>query len=459
MKERRKKKAATSPREIKPGAFVEVKKKPTIAQSDRRALRKFFKKKDNKKKDKRYITWLGKTEEKQLTLEEFKRLILDIQSKKKWHLAQSRSVKKDWPNGSYNYSGNNYKQDIYLIDEEGKQKHYFVLAKSKEKAESKQQGKKCRAAVKEALKASGVNLNLEEIYGQTKEDFKRCIPKSFFYQNWRVLGKVLHHVSAIDASSQYPSGSIGKLPTTLGAKAFKGTVKPTEDYPFAFYVKSGHMAIHKEFDTHAWLRSDFSASLFRTVDKTKTDKFLQDIALKKEDDITILMKAADDDGALGKVMRYFYDKKSSCPKGSQERDEWKLILNSIIGCFHYHDFYNRTPWRFAHLAAVMIARGNAKILRKCDEIGPWNILHIAVDGIIYSGVKDFSDAERGLGKFDIDPALDCDFRMTQSNCYAFFKDGQCVKYKHGAFNKNKDGSEITTPTKWEDMDRWVRTGE
>jgi hypothetical protein len=53
-----------------------------------------------------------------------------------------------------------------------------------------------------------------------------------------------------DVSSCFPAELSRTMPTLHGSKLVKGHIKPDEQFPFAFYLNSHHLAIYKEFDTH-----------------------------------------------------------------------------------------------------------------------------------------------------------------------------------------------------------------
>ena len=129
-------------------------------------------------------------------------------------------------------------------------------------------------------------ISLRKAYGFVDKSLKRCIPRQFYYINNKFRGKLLR-ASGIDASSQYPSGCLGKLPDMHQAIRVRGKVKPTEEYPFAFYA-SGHLAIYNELDTHNWMESMMCLYLFR-LDQNEDYPYRP---LKDDEEETILMKAS-----------------------------------------------------------------------------------------------------------------------------------------------------------------------
>lgn len=257
---------------------------------------------------------------------------------------------------------------------------------------------------------------ISDAFGSVPEEFKRNIPKGFYYVKPSVYAGNEYWLSTsyIDASSQYPSGLIGKLPDANEAIIEKGYVKPNEEYPFAFY-SNGHMAIYNELDTRQWRGSRFAAVLFRQEGKDEW-------AIKSHDDDphTTLMKASD--YSMEDTIRFFFN-------GRKEHEDYKRVLNVSIGFMHKQRYTDR---KFAHLAAVAIARGNQKILNMCQEIGYDNIIHICVDGIIYDGDKEYGIHDKQLGVFKQE-YTDCMLRIKGQNQYiAMNKEGEVVTYKHCA---------------------------
>lgn len=284
-------------------------------------------------------------------------------------------------------------------------------------------------------------IAIRKAYGESPKEIKRCVPKQFYWIDDDLIGKLIR-VSSIDASSQYPSGCYGKLPDWHTAKEIEGYAEPTEEYPFAFY-DSGHLAIYGELDTHDWIESKYKWSLFR---------FKGDYSLQKETK-TILCKASAYE--MNEVWDYYYDLKQSADK--DHYDEAKLVLNSTIGKWHRKDdkktsfdYSDRRNYKFAHIVAVAIARGNQKILDKAKEIGECNVIHICVDGIIYLGDDVYGSQEKKIGQF-CQEFSDMRFEMISTNCYSAEDDeGNVVKCKHAGYDL-LDGKLIVGDFKIEDL--------
>ena len=284
------------------------------------------------------------------------------------------------------------------------------------------------------------NTTLRRAFGFVDKSLKRCIPKQFYYINNRFVGKRVK-ASSIDASSQYPSGCLGRLPDVHTAIRLKGRVAPSEEYPFAFYA-SGHCAEYKVFDTHNWLASRYAFNLFRLG---ANDEYRLR-TLKDEDDETILMKASK--YTMDSTWNYFYDIKNTYKKDTEEYKTSKLIMNKTIGCWHRKDkskkrimsYDDHGSYQLAHVVAIAIARGNQKILDMIDKIGEFFVIHVCVDGIIYLGDRKFGIDESELGIFSQE-FINADFEMAGMNVYCAKSDNKCIKFKHGGYDL-LDGKEI-----------------
>lgn len=123
-------------------------------------------------------------------------------------------------------------------------------------------------------------------------------------------------------------------------------------------------------------------------------------------------------------------------------------MNSTIGMMHTDKY---TTYKYAHLVAIAIGRGNQKILNMADKIGYSNIIQICVDGIIYIGDKLGVDY-KGLGVFNQE-FTNCQFKISKLNKYIAMKDGKCIKAKHGNCNENIIPDEDITSL--DDQYKWI----
>lgn len=282
----------------------------------------------------------------------------------------------------------------------------------------------------------------KKAFSTVEEDFKRCIPKQLSYFN-KIYFDTEMRASSIDGCSQYPANMCGRLPDAHTAKKVKGTVAPTEEYPFAFYIKSGHIAEYNNFDTHDWLIDNLKLLkiLFRItpfVVKNKQRINNWPIRLIEDDeDETILMKASKYE--LTNTYQHFYNIKETYDHDSEEYDEAKMVMNASIGQFHKVDY---AEYKYAHLVAVAIARANNKMLEKVKVIGLENIIQICVDGILYVG-DELGVNQKQLGVFKQE-FTNCRMKISNYNKYiVLYNDGTIAKFKRGNCNKTVDGKDIT----------------
>ena len=259
-------------------------------------------------------------------------------------------------------------------------------------------------------------------------------------------------MSALDISSNYPYNMCGRLPTMEKSIKVKGTIEPNEEYPFAFYLKSGHSAEYGVYDTHKWKNSKFRDSLYRKIDTHISDikspiiSPRQNWDLEPNEDITLLCKASKCE--LTNIYEWFY-------KCREESKINKLIANASIGYMAKRDYRD---YKLAHLRTVCICRANENMRRLCeDNIGIRNIIMIQVDGVIYNKTKCF-----GIGKEDkcfgsaVQEYNNCIMSYSGVGQYIFMKDKELVSCKHQGYNDTIDGSDIEEPTTIHDITKWVK---
>lgn len=389
-----------------------------------------------------YISWGKEAEIVKCTHEEWKKTYLFYN--KNGTRAKSRTLRSEWCIGNPVYSvGNNGKYKcLYACTEDGELKIY--TANELDPAKDGISGTK---SIQHFLTMWDRYRNCEEThrtfsrdFGSVPETFKNCIPKQFYYINQHYAEKVIF-ASCIDDSSHYPWGLLGKLPTSKDSICINGIKEPNEDFPFAFYLRSGNFCEYNGVDTRKWRNSNFFPYLFDQKKYVKVDK---------ENETTVLMKCSN--YSLDEIITSLYRIKEEA--GGEERQKAKNTINALIGMFHTKRYKS---YQYAHLAAVCIARANQKMLDKIEEIGEQKVVHVAIDGCIYLGDKKFGQEKKELGKF-VQEFIGCDVVVKKTNVYMAIKDGKVVKFKHGSFNKYKDGKKIkeNPPVKFSDMDEMIR---
>lgn len=221
---------------------------------------------------------------------------------------------------------------------------------------------------------------------RTYRDIKLCVPKQIQYGNRIVTGVELDECYKADISSAFPSSIVNhKLPQLKGCKRVKGFAEPTDEFPFAFYLKSHHLWIKDEFKT--WDDADMMKRYYKSLVNE-----VYPTGAPTEEEETILCKRADaeDETALWDVYQYLYDSR-------KEDSNFKQIMVISIGFFHR----NINPTLSA-LAAVTIARTNHRIFNICRELKAQGniILLVATDSVAWKG-KPYAGAtnDKYLGSF------------------------------------------------------------
>lgn len=391
----------------------------------------------------RYIRW-SKANRQNVTVDQFNEILLELKNSDYTEVKPSLRVE-------------DYQYKTYSVDTKGKYKtlavvhdgfflnFYTTNFKDDQKNLMSKAGKRAYDSVSNRFQ-SRTGISITKAFGSVDEEFKNCIPRQFYYLNERYLDKAnakkpFKHISAIDFCSQYPTNLCGDLPDSKTAVKYYGTVKPTKDYPFAFYLKSGHCAEFGVFDTHEWIHSFFKTDLLGF----KENKFNGVYNLDPEQDITILMKASK--YHLQPEMEYFYQMRKTSV-------EAKLVMNAFIGFLHRENYNSHKQ---AHIAAIVIARSNDKMAKEAEfiqfENGYDSIVHICVDGCIYHSIKEYGVYEKKLGNI-YQEFHDCEFKLTGMNCYVAIKDDHVIKFKHGAFDMRLDGKDIEQCEGFDDMYQW-----
>lgn len=206
---------------------------------------------------------------------------------------------------------------------------------------------------------------------------KKCVPKQIGYITPYADKTVVKNCFKADVSSAFPSQMTKDLPTFHDCICSNGILEPTEDYPFAFYTKSGHIKIYNELDTHD-MKNDF----YTFYNEVYND------SIKAEEEYTILCRKSE--YSLKEEFEYMY---------SQRKTDinQKMYMNACIGFFHR----NGDP-RLSLLAAVVIARNNNEMLNRVKQLEEENngILYIATDCIIWRGNEStVATDEKYLGSF------------------------------------------------------------
>lgn len=233
--------------------------------------------------------------------------------------------------------------------------------------------------------------SLGDIFGglpMEYHQYRKCVPApinwaSFWLCNKR--GEVAENCVKADICSAYGTEASKTLPDchSFLIQKRQGRVEPTAEYPFAFYLHSGHMAIYNEGDTYK-----LNQSKYITCDHT--------VGVFDFEEETLLCPAASQ--TLEDVFAELYE-------GRKDHPNYKNVMNMTIGMFHRKKtrFDSENLWP---LAAVIKFRCNKRIVDVCEwllERGHTPILintdSIMWQGCVAPGMDEIFSEEKKLGNF------------------------------------------------------------
>ena len=232
--------------------------------------------------------------------------------------------------------------------------------------------------------------SLADIYGglpQEYHQYRKCVPSPI---NWASSaytmcdGFVADECVKADICSAYGTEASKVLPDchekTLRRE--KGLVPPSEEYPFAFYLRSGHMAIYGEGDTQTLYKSNYITS-----DHTEF--------VPEDEEETLLLPPSK--YSLRAVFEDLYE-------GRKDNPNNKGVMNMTIGMFHRKKWTQQSD-NLWPLAAVIKYRCNKRIVDTCGDLlkrGQRPIL-INTDSILWEGTETQGfQTEKKLGNFTIE---------------------------------------------------------
>lgn len=269
-----------------------------------------------------------------------------------------------------------------------------------------------------------------EAFGRSSHDWKQYVPGLFHADNPIFLDRKINKVGKVDFSSHFVACSLGRLPDANSAIILDHYEEPNEEYPFAFYPSSHHIAEYQTFDSRSWMK-DWSA--VKSLWKPEND-------YNAKDEVTILMKPSE--FTLDKQLLKLYEVKRNCVKGSPEYQLAKLTMLKMIGKFEQNDpkFYNSNP--YAHIAAIVKGRAIQRMIEVIDRIGKENVMQVIVDGLIYSNLKGIAlgDDTEKLGSLKQE-FLKANCQMRRHNQYILEEDGVIDKC-HAGLDVNIESNNI-----------------
>ena len=387
-----------------------------------------------------HIDWKTETSREYVKITVFRAMVEKMRAT--GHLAESFSDRAEWiKQGTFIHEKRGYWEHLYIGGPEGVRHLVCNVIDDAQNVQAislghiPDTGRRANGIEQRIFKELN-GVTEREAFGYSDPSLNKCVPKQLYYINRRWMNKKITCAGKADFSSHYPANICGPLPNWGKHVRVEGTVKPSPEYPFVFYTRSGHLAEYKRFDTHDWRDEELSGDLFGSHYSK----------VAPEEDVSILCPSAA--YTLDSTMEFLYNKKltGEIIDGLPA----KTILNSSIGYKHINSSHNSRN-RLYHLAAVCIARANQKMVDLFNA-NHKNILQIVVDGIIYMGPHALGQKEPKLGMLHQE-LTDQSFIMRGINQYMFIdrKTGACTCYAHSGCDFN-----IQT-TRLEDIMQWKRS--
>jgi len=275
-------------------------------------------------------------------------------------------------------------------------------------------------------------MKMTAAFGKTQQAFKLYCPKPLYYISplWEKCSWI-KGVCKEDYSSHYPASALGILPDSTEQISLDQYVKPNEEYEFAFYPDTGHIAIYNEFDSHDYISyvKTYSAKV-STKYKTKYEG---------ADKHTILMKRSQYN--LVEEIMFYYNIKTSSNKDSEEYHNAKMFLLKFIGSMEQVNSKLYASHPYAHIAAVIKWRANIKMFNTIKNIGFRNVVQVCVDGIIHVG-EPVGSNNTGIGEL-ITETTNAKFIQRGINQY-ILKGDNFREIKHTGLDVNIESENIAT---------------
>ena len=279
----------------------------------------------------------------------------------------------------------------------------------------------------------------------------KCVKsiKQMVWYNDIMKNRKLTHIYKGDLKSAFPSALCGTLPNATTAVEHEGRILPTKEFPFAFYIKSGHVAEYGRFDTHDFVKNRwYQKSMYSQEENAENrgDPWVSFDDIADDDEITVLMKAADVD-ITRDVEKMFWVKENGEDK--KTRDWYKWMLNALIG-FMRSEKANKKYYQ-GHIAAIAYCRTVATMLELTERLVEEKNtpIYFAIDCIIWIGKEStLTTTEKQLGNF-MEEVKDAEGVICGQGQYYLEKEGQLVVAKHqGIVKKLYQSWNITSPTQF-----------
>lgn len=378
-----------------------------------------------------YIDWFHDSKKIILSKEEWNEMIDQLKSDKKKKIRFNKTIGNNYLTGNYFIeSWNGYIQCYRFVNNEWIT--YKVLdnvCKQGTKVDTGDIAIKWQAKFKECN--NGISAN--KLFGMTQGiKFRKFVPSAVIWSNdskW-VKNQILPNMHKADLKSAYGWAMSQPLPDTHTLKIESGIVQPSEEYPFVFYMNSGHHAVYNEYSTTTFKSRYYPQYNFNDKEFTHGSE------------ISYCYKAIPQEFGYKDVVQYFYQLKESYPKGSKERDEMKNMLVVPTGMMRPTTVDNNDRllpnaekiYGLYIQAAVVLGRTVNRILNICKQLERENnlVVMIATDSVMWLGKHSSVAIEKQsgneLGTFEKEHT-NCRVCIKATNNYMIEDNGLYV-YKH-----------------------------
>lgn len=409
--------------------------------------------------DTRYIYWHKEAEKIQVSWDTWNELVEDLQQKGKEvpDVVGSRSVRSLWgKDKSYKFDDNRKDPTLYVSEVvDGKQKLsvYFTYLDADKASRPKGAGSAGFNLMKSYfLEENGITM--EQAFGEVAVKnghtvFDKCVSrvKYAIYLRRSIKGMIVNNLYKADISSAWPSEICDDLPDRNKTKTVKGRVLPDEEYPIAYYVKSGHIAEYGKYDTHDWLDNIW----YKEIESQSKDNFKphkghsqwETFETIDDDEEETVLFGKSKYTLRGPIEKLYTEKESANDIFTKM---WaKAMLNAFIGYMRSNE-YNPYHW-MGHLSALAYARATNRMLTMADTLTKEGSLpiYMAIDSIIWTGNKSSLTSNKKLGAF-VSEAEAARGVIINHGQYCLEKDGQLIFEKHQGIDSsvydNKDISNL-----------------
>lgn len=293
------------------------------------------------------------------------------------------------------------------------------------------------------------------------------------YFDYHFQGRTLSNIYKADVSSAYPFQGSKSLPDSHKGQRIQGRVPPSEEFPFAYYLKSNQLAIWNEFDTRDWKDHFLSKNFidfnqFRRDTKSKYKDDFEDrfhyIDVPDTEEITLLMRKSSEN--LAPEFEFLYRRRNQNP-------EYKDIMVRFIGAMSSNNAKVTDNTYQRHITSVIYARHMVRMMQLYDKIVSEGgvVISVATDSIIWTSRKEIpiavSSVQKRLGSFtwvDNDDGIEARAAKAYFKAhgvYAIEKDGNIIDFVHQSYKiTEEDLQELKSGRVrcWE-IEKFLRRGD